>query len=283
MPLWLLIAILNAGGAEDPAKPDEKTVALRLESRFEQQAKAYHFTLDADESRPLVLHDRPLMKWTADGNYGAVWIWTERGRPQLVGCIGAFVNGQDQLEGFHEFQSLTKKPMPPIAIGTDYMWQATESSPVPTVFPSAPAPADTHRARLLQMRQLAREFSVEMTSGARKDQLRLSPRPLFEFEATDGESRDGALFSFLWDRGTDPEALLLIESRQSAQGDRWYFTPIRFSWRELTMRHGDVIVWQEGEQTESRTARLLRKAYVSCPVGLIDLGPDTGAANDVKR
>jgi len=173
--------------------------------------------------------------------------------------------------------------LPRIRIGNDYVWEPTQAGPSPQRVDGAPAPASTHRLRLLQMRQLAREFSFEMRSNQRVSQLRLSPTPIYDYEGTDGDVIDGAIFSYLWDVGTDPEALLLLESRRNSDGVDWCFTPLRFSWRELSMKHGDQEIWHVPEKVESRTARLLRDAYISCPVGRIETEPANNEATDANK
>lgn len=278
---WITAALFTVIVTQDPAAVDEKRLAQRLDERFARQSKAYRFALDPDSQRPLERSERPIMRWSSDGNYGAVWVWTERGRPQLVGCIGAFQNQAGQLEGFHEFQLLSTKPIPATAIGREYRWEPATGGPAPKLLTEAPAPAATPRLRSLQMRQLAREFSVDMRSGDQTHHLRLSPTPLFEYQSRDGDAIEGALFSFLWDQGTDPELLLLIELRKTMDGPRWFYVPARFTWRELTLRHGDTVLWQEEMQVESRSSRHLRKPYVSCPVGVIDLSSEEQEATDV--
>lgn len=281
----MLIVILSAGLAagDAPSKPDEKSLTQKLERQFQQQAEAYSFALDTDRKRLLTLQKTPVMRWTADGNFGAVWVWTEKNRPQLVGCLGSFRNGNDQLEGFHEFHAITAQPLPRIRIGNDYVWEPTQPGPSPQRMGGAPVPASTHRLRLLQMRQLAREFSFEMRSNKQVSQLRLSPTPIYDYEVADGDVIDGAVFSYLWDVGTDPEALLLLESRRTSDGIAWYYIPLRFSWRELSMKHGDHELWHVPEKVESRTSKLLRDPYISCPVGRIETEPANNEATDAQN
>lgn len=284
MKWFVLTAVLSTGLAADdaPSKPDEKSLAKKLEQQFQQLAEAYSFALDADRKQPLTLHKTPVMRWTAEGNFGAVWVWTEKNRPQLVGCLGSFLNGAGQLEGFHEFHAIATQPLPRTQIGQDYVWEANQPGPMPQRVEGAPVPAGTHRLRLLQMRQLAREFTFELRSGKQTSQLRLSPAPIYDYEEADGEVIDGAIFSYLWDVGTDPEALLLLESRRQADGEAWYFIPLRFSWRELSMKHRDRDLWHVPERAESRTSKVLRDSYISCPVGRIDLKPSSDEATDAK-
>lgn len=284
--IWLFLSgLLSAAAAADdrPASPDEKRVAQALERQFQKQAEGYTFALDTERKHLLELQAKPLMRWTADGNYGSVWVWTFENRPQIVGCIGSFLNGHREHEGFHEFHAITAKPLPPVRIGKEYVWEPTQAGPTPQPIVAAAAPAATNRLRQLQMRQLAREFSVEMKADTKVNQLRLAPTPIYTYEGTGGEVIDGALFSFLWDVGTDPEALLLLESRRTQSGESWVFVPLRFSWRELTMKHHDQEVWHVPEKAESRSSRVLRDNYVSCPVGRIDTPSLLSEENDAPK
>ncbi len=281
MNVFVVAAVLSAGLPADvtSSEPEEKRSTQNLERQFQQQAEAYSFTLDTDRKHLLTLQKTPVMRWTADGNFGAVWVWTDKNRPQLVGCLGSFRNGDDEVEGFHEFHAIAAQPLPRTRIGNDYVWEATEAGPSPQRVEGAPTPAATHRLRLLQMRQLAREFSFEMRAGKQVSQLRLSPAPIYDYEVAEGDVMDGALFSYLWDVGTDPEALLLLESHRSKDGIAWYFVPLRFSWRELSMKHGEHEIWHVPERVESRTSKLLRDAYISCPVGRIETKEAIDARN----
>jgi len=66
--------------------------------------------------------------------------------------------------------------------------------------------------------------------------LRLLPRPLYDYELRPTDSAlGGALFVFC--EGTDPEVLLMLETRQTEDGPRWQFALAAFSNYEL---HGSL-------------------------------------------
>jgi hypothetical protein len=44
-------------------------------------------------------------------------------------------------------------------------------------------------------------------------ELRLLPKPLYRYASRSQKVLDGALFAYVWTRGTDPEWLLLLEAR----------------------------------------------------------------------
>jgi hypothetical protein len=274
MTTTLICLIALIGQAADPPKLDEKQLGRLLESHFQEQASTYQFFLDAARQQKLELVESPVMRWTAEGNYGAVWVWTRQGRAEAVGCLGAYVNPAGKLEGFHEFHSLALKPLQPVTIGKVRLWESGKPGVEPKLMDDADKPAATDKLRLIQMRNLAREFTARMRSGQKTHTLRLTPTPLYRYQSTNPDVLDGALFSYLWDNGTDPEFLLLLEARQTADGPRWYFAPVRFTWREVWLTRDDKEVWRVPEHDEfwtSRASRILKDNYVTCATGVLDL------------
>ncbi len=117
----------------------------------------------------------------------------------------------------------------------------------------------------------AREFTVQMRSDKQTHQLRLTPAPLFRFHSTNPAVLDAAIFSYLWDNGTDPEALLLLEAIKTPDGPRSHYSPVRFTWREVWLTHGDKAVWRVPESNEFWKSQTLRDNYVTCALGLLDV------------
>src|SRR5262249_52453190 len=75
-------------------------------------------------------------------------------------------------------------------------------------------------------------------------ELRLLPQPLIRYQPKDGPVIDGALFTFVWTRGTDPELVLLLECRKTSAGRGWFYASVRFSNRALWLKHHDIEVWR---------------------------------------
>ena len=267
----LLLATAVLGQAADVPKLDEKQLVQVLEPYFQAQAAKYTFFLDEARQQKLELVEKPVMRWTAEGNLGAVWVWTRQGRAEAIGCLGAYVNGTGKLEAFHEFHSLTLKPLQSVPIGSVRTWESQKPGVVPKLLPEAPEPAANDKLRLIQMRALAREFTAQMRSDKQTHQLRLTPAPLFRFHSTNPEVLDGAIFSYLWDNGTDPEFLLLLEAFQTSEGPRWHFSPVRFTWREVWLTHGDQELWRVPESNEFWKSQTLRDNYVTCALGRLDV------------
>jgi hypothetical protein len=95
------------------------------------------------------------------------------------------------------------------------------------------------------MKSLAEQFQALMLGWDLKDgsreELRLLPRPLYRYEASkEKDAQDGAVFAFV--TGTDPEALLLLETTKGAEPS-WQFAFVRRTTAALEGRHGEKVVW----------------------------------------
>lgn len=266
----LLLTSLSQTGAES-ARPDEARQSRLLEPLYQEQASNYEFYLDQDQQAKLDFVAAPVMRWTAEGNSGAVWVWTRQGRAELIGCLGSYIDPSGTLQGFHEFHALTLEPLQPVEVGGVRKWAADRPGVTLKAFEESPEPAATDRLRLIQMRNLAREFTASLKSGERTSVLRLTPSPLYRYRSTNPDILDGAIFSYLWDNGTDPEFILLLEARKSDAGMQWHYAPVRFTWREVWLMHGDREVWRALEHNEFRRGGDLHDSYVTCETGAVKL------------
>jgi len=106
-----------------------------------------------------------------------------------------------------------------------------------------PRPAESARARLGQMRSLAREFTTELADKRGGDEvvrkLRLLDQPVYRYESPSHKVLDGGLFAFV--EGTDPEAWLMLEAIESTTGRSWRFALARMNIDALRVRRGDSI------------------------------------------
>ena len=83
MRRFVLLAVPLLGFAahgEDAASP--------LREQYQLAAKKYEFFLDADRKVPLAIESKPVFSWSSDNDWsGDVFVWTARGRPQVIGCV----------------------------------------------------------------------------------------------------------------------------------------------------------------------------------------------------
>lgn len=123
--------------------------------------------------------------------------------------------------------------------------------------PTAPAPAATEAARLAQMKTLARRFVVRET-GKQDDhyELRLLPQPIHRYADAAAGLTDGAIFVFAY--GTNPEAVLVMESRrQGAAEPAWFFAFAPLSANQVSAQLDGREVWNKPITSNS----MLRDPY----------------------
>jgi hypothetical protein len=248
------IIIQVAGGADAKAPPDGAAQAALAE--FVADAKAYTMTLRGAKEVPLEFSPQPVLHWgnpARNGEDGAVFVWLADGRPAAIGSVFQYP-ARGVVIRKHAFHSLSEQPIVAQFENGLEVWSPKTAGVKFAAVPDADPPADSARRRLAQMRDLARQFSVEMVDQrASKSELRLMTQPLVRYEPKAGETQDGAIFAFAI--GTDPEALLLLESRKSGDAARWEFAFARFHFVTLTAQHNGKQVWRvEYDPDMNRTA-----------------------------
>ena len=254
---------VRADDAAETQQPDEGQ-SKRLISLYLADAQAFDFYRDARHRERLELKEQPVYIWQnrirSGGQLGAVYVWTNKGCPEVVGTIFSNPNAEGTGRALlHEFHSLSERGLFPVR---DSANSANSWSPQAVIarrpVPGAPPPADTARARLVQLRGLAREFSAHSISPYDEGrwELRLLPQPLYRYESTDPAVIDGAVFAYVTSAGTDPEVLLVIEAR--AVGEKpvdekpqWQYAACRFSDFNLFVEHEGQQVWQALRDTEN--------------------------------
>jgi hypothetical protein len=194
------------------------------------------------------LVEKPVLKWsnTYEGSiYGSALVWTRAGRPEVVACMFKFYTGKVSFDA--EFHSLAEGPLTAVKDG-HIVWQPAEAGVSIKPVDDAPTPAKTATGRLVQMREIARSFSAEMTTVLEpktKHGLRLLTQPLMRYGGGDSkEVLDGALFGFA--RATDPDVILVLEAR-GAESPRWEYAVARMHVGALSAAYRDRQVWSVEE------------------------------------
>lgn len=235
--LWLA-ALVAADGAPEAAQE-------RLQSLHLQEAARWKMFVDADRQTQARLQEAPVYVWTnpvrSGGQNGAVYVWLDRGRPVVIGTIFSFPTG-GRRSIWNEFHSLAAGELrPERAEGETWRPQA----PVKLErLPEAAAPEDSASRRLTQMRAIGREFSAHSVDNREERwQLRLLTQPLYRYQQPEAETIDGALFAYVTSAGTDPELILALEARRSAEGSAWHYRLLRFSDSNLYVERGGQQVW----------------------------------------
>ena len=233
--------------AEEPVAGTDRNVDLQLRmwvDAYTKIAAQHDFRLAEDHETPLDRQPKALQVYShpsgLEGTHGAFYVWTRMGRPEVVGSIWSYESKGDRRTIVHEFDSLATTPLAEIQIAKG-TWKQRRTI-APELVRDAPLPAALPRARLSQMKEIAHGFEGYSMTNKTEIQLRMLPRPLYQFQSGEGAVRDAALFCFFAD--WDPEIVLLIESRSTESGDRWYYSAARFNVCPMWLNYHDNQVWR---------------------------------------
>lgn len=206
------------------------------------EAALYVIRPEPDDQKPIKLNAESLLKWqiTVDKTvHGNMLVWMKEGRPELVASIYQFYSPKNEIDA-----ELHSPALGPLVIEKEgvRLWTPKEAGVVLKNFDDSSAPADSKPQRLIKMRQLAEQFTGQMTDWSNETyRLRLMPQPLFRYESTDPQVLDGALFALTYT--TDPEVLVLVEARKTDKGFRWMYGLARMNVGELKVSQGDREIW----------------------------------------
>jgi hypothetical protein len=219
--------------------------SLRLK-KMKAAAARYRLYSTSDRREPLSLVDEPVQRFTNPVNVakdGAVFLWTDHGRPAAVVQFYTF----DELHFSHEWQSLSAGPLTAESGGA-IIWAPREAGLSMRELHDAEAPADGGAARLRQMRNLAERFTAAFRPfvAAESDapvELRLLPRAIYRYESAESGLVDGAMFAFV--QGTDPQVLLLLEARRDGESLKWQYGLARMASGAVSARYQGKEIWTE--------------------------------------
>jgi hypothetical protein len=218
MGLTLLLALSGQLRAAPPLSEDAD---VRL-AYMKDSVASYRIQRAVAGSPPLRLRADPVFRLNIPVTRvrdSAIFLWTDAqtGRPEAT--IQMFRDPSGIW--LQDWTSLS--PSPIVAeLGTRAVWRPKAGVTFRPV-PDAPAPAATPQVRLRQLNALAEQFSAtDDFLGEGWSHLRLLPKPWLRYGKAGSGVEDGALFAFVL--GTDPEVVLMIESRPDPAGVvRWEY------------------------------------------------------------
>jgi hypothetical protein len=247
LALSLCLAPALAGAADEPstaAQGRERLLALHA-----GDAASYAIFRDPARSERLELRREPIYRWSnptrVGGQEGDVFVWTYKGRPDVVASIFSHPHGPDRAQRCvcHELHSLSEAVLV-VERDSPNRWEPRAAGVAMKSVPGAPVPAGSAAQREVQLRALARDFSGRSLSDQGQEwDLRPIPRPLLRYESSDLGVVDGALLVLRSTAGTDPEIVLLLEARTSPDGPRWEYGAARFSDMSLWLKYKGQEVW----------------------------------------
>lgn len=243
-------AARSVRGAEPPADQtteDRQAAADRL-VLMESLAKACQLSREAT-SPPYPMEAKPILRWSNPVSGivdGSLWLWTHEGRPVATLDVFSATKGRTWS---HQWQSSSEEAFLCQREG-QVRWSPQSPGIVFRPLSDAPQPAMNAAGRLVQMRKLAREFTVEDDFKTKfrgtefnTHELRLLSQPLYRYGKEGQPVTDGALFAYVL--GTACEALLMLEVRDQDGQKEWrYGFTGQTCYAVRARRNGDV-VWSQ--------------------------------------
>lgn len=239
----------------------EKAAATKFRKYAKDVATAYDLRSGPGAARKLTLVAEPVLRWSNPlGGLrarGEIFLWTDSGVPAAVVSINEFTDSAGALHGEQEWCSLAHGSL--VATGS-HRWSPTDGVLSLQPLPNVDTPADSAGQRRRQMGDMAGRFSGEKTTRAGVTRaLRLLPKPIYRYEPSDAKVLDGGLYVLA--EATDPEALLVLEARNTDSTYVWHYAFARMNSVRVTATYNDKLVWEAPELSGSDVYDRADKPY----------------------
>lgn len=267
--LLLFCAVGNATGDERETN-SEKEQRAAWTKYYAKQLENYEIHFGKDPAKQLEVDPKARFRWgnpiRVGNTHGDLFVWTYKGRVELVGTIFSYEVAGEQRRVAHGFHSMSTEPVtirrqgrPSFTIdgpGVDF-----------EVIPEAPTPAKSRGLRMAQMRRLAKSFSASLRDGQVERPLHPLNEPLFRFETNRVED-DGAVFAYVM--GTDPELIVAIVAKATPDGAKWHFAAGRFASKPLKLSYQRKTVWAYGDGVAKDDGYVSQHGIDQQPKSLLD-------------
>lgn len=253
LPIALLVPAI--GGAEEPASEAAAESAIREKWQAVYREVAQSLEMRHGETK-LALRESPLLFYTnpvrTTGQHGAIFLWTDEGRPAVFGSIWSAIDRKDPAlrNVSHEWHSLLESPDVSAMQNDKQLWSSGEPGVEWQALVDSPVPAESRAGRLLQMRSLARRLTARIIAEEATD-LRLMTQPLYRYPESKSGPLDGAVFVFVL--ATDPELIVSIEAQTSGRNSQYRIAFARFGNLAMEVKDGDSTLWTCDRGTPGRS------------------------------
>jgi hypothetical protein len=249
--IWTATALffLAGVGADDtasqPKERSDKKESLRV--MFDQ---AQRMLVKVGVAEKCGLKETPLIHYSDQVRRlpeSTLWLWEDHGRPVLFCKIERIVDAAGATKMWQFCCSPATDSKTDVTWGKNFRWRARELTFRWIALPDASPPRDQPRARLSQMKSIAREFSgrTEQTPAKTEQEMRLLTSPLHQYASPKQNVVDGAVLG-LTSNGTNPDALLLIEALAEAEaGATWRFAVVGLTGDAAEVSREDKKVWSK--------------------------------------
>lgn len=243
VPLFCGSLLVAVGSSDDDAQRRRAMLLDQMRSLAEKTTVEYA----GGASQPKLV-EQPVFRYDDQPRRfidATMWIWTDGGRPvacQKVEAKYEFNRG-DPLWGYC-FTSLSPDKLK--VSWADRTYQSTQPGIAWQALADSPRPAAGNTQRKRQLRELARGFAGRILQNPRtgdSSEMRLFATPIFEYADPQTKQLAGAVFGFETN-GTNPDVLVLVEARGTADKPEWQFAPARMTNGGITLNYKDRKVWE---------------------------------------
>jgi hypothetical protein len=240
-PFAVLVCLALCSADTDPEKEKQNEALRELMLKNMTHSAAQHVLKLADEpKRAFKLNEKPVMRHSnpvGSVKDGAVFIWTDGGRPQALLKMYTF---GDADRFTHEWLSLSESAFTAQRDGR-MVWEPSEPGITYRELPEAPKAGESPNERLRQMKALVPRFDASYVArhlDPKPFVLRLLPQPIFRVEPSANKKwQDGAIFTLVQDG--DPVGLILFETREIKGELKWYYAFASMVTGSVTAKYGD--------------------------------------------
>ena len=208
----------------------------------------------------------PYNNTTGPSRFGATFLWLSGERP--VGAVSLSIRRSPANSAFCECSSFWPRPLECEYKGAT-IWIPEHGGVLQQRLSDAPAPAESKPRRLVQMRELARRFSVTTyrLEPEEATHLRLLATPIHRFAAEADGILDGAVFAFA--NATDPDSLLLLEAArdQPDAAAYWRYSLARMSSQKAVVRLDEKEIWSVTNFHREPPETRIKGPYVEKRIG----------------
>lgn len=163
-----------------------------------------------------------------------VWRVGRDGRPTALLVLEIYQSGDKSAKIAYEFISLSPATFRmELNSNPEVAWHAMGTDLEMRPLPDGPPPAASDSARLAEMRQLARRFTVREELNSNTVDCRLLPQPIDRYSSSEDKLLNGAIFVFA--NGTNPEAGVILET----DGKTWTYGVFRLGAAAIRVRLDD--------------------------------------------
>lgn len=181
----------------------------------------------------------------------SVWMLGEKGRPAAVLVLEFYDTTSNSF-----MYELTANDTPPKSVTSeDWKWEPGTYSFKWTPIPVKAKPGATSRVRQSQLKLLVKDFGATEFFNGQTHQLRVLPKPIYEYQQPDIGVLSGAVFVVT--NGTNTEILLFVEARAETKEHpaEWVAGFSRVATAKLDVTYEGKPFWSDERSEENGPGR----------------------------